>query len=100
MMKELRLKYPVPVLSHVLNVSLSGFYAWTDRPPSKHDREEGRLEVEIKAADKRTEQTYGAERLQYDLAVHGVKVGICRIKRIRKKLGIRCIQKRKFKATT
>jgi transposase InsO family protein len=27
-------------------------------------------------------------------------VGICRIKRIRKKLGIRCKQKRKFKATT
>jgi putative transposase len=28
-----------------------------------------------------------------------VKVGICRIRRIRKKLGIRCKQKRKFKAT-
>jgi transposase InsO family protein len=27
-------------------------------------------------------------------------VGICRIKRIRRKLGIRCKQKRKFKATT
>jgi putative transposase len=31
---------------------------------------------------------------------HGIKVGICRIKRIRTKLGIRCKQKRKFKATT
>jgi putative transposase len=30
----------------------------------------------------------------------GVRVGICRIKRIKKKLGIRCKQKRKFKATT
>ena len=39
---------------------------------------------------------YGAEKLQYDLA----RVGICRIKRIRRKLGIRCKQKRKFKATT
>jgi len=29
-----------------------------------------------------------------------VKLGICRIKRIRKKLGLRCKQKRKFKATT
>jgi transposase InsO family protein len=100
MMKELRLKYPVPLLSQVLKVSLSGFYDWTDRPLSKHDREEGRLEVEIKAADKRTKQTYGPERLQRDLAENGVKVGICRIKRIRKKLGIRCKQKRRFKATT
>jgi transposase InsO family protein len=35
-----------------------------------------------------------------DLAEHSIRVGICRIKRIRKKLGIRCKQKRKFKATT
>jgi len=99
-MKELRLKYPVPLLGRVLSASLSGFYAWADRPPSKHDQEEGRLEIEIKAADKRTRQTYGPERLQCDLADNGVKVGICRIKRIRKKLGIRCKQKRRFKATT
>jgi putative transposase len=99
-MKELRLKYPVPLLGRVLSVSLSGFYDWTDRPLSKHDQEEGRLEVEIRAADKRTKQTYGPERLQCDLAENGVKVGICRIKRIRKKLGIRCKQKRRFKATT
>jgi putative transposase len=100
MMKELRLKYPVLLLSQVLNVSLGGFYAWADRPLSKHDREEGRLEIQIKAADKRTRQTYGPERLQRDLAENGVRVGICRIKRIRKKLGIRCKQKLKFKATT
>ena len=100
MMKDLRLKYPAPLLGRVLSVSLSGFYDWTDRPLSKHDREEGRLEIEIKAADKRTKQTYGPERLQCDLAENGVKVGICRIKRIRKKLGIRCKQKRRFKATT
>jgi len=99
-MKELRLKYPVPLLGRVLSVSVSGYYAWVDRPPSKHDQKEGWLEVEIKAADKRTRQTYGPERLQCELAEHCVKVGICRIKRIRKKLGIRCKQKRRFKATT
>jgi putative transposase len=38
--------------------------------------------------------------LQRDLAEHGVRAGISRIKRIRKRLGIRCKQKRKFKATT
>ena len=99
-MKELRLEYPVPLLRRVLSVSASGYYAWIDRPLSKWAREEARLEVEIKAADKRTRQTYGPERLQHDLAEHNVLVGICRIKRIRKKLGIRCKQKRKFKATT
>ena len=100
MMKELRLKYPIPLVRRVLNVSASGYYAWLHRPPSKWAREEARLEVEIKAAHKRTRQTCGAERLQHDLAEHGVQVGICRIKRIRKMLGIGCKQKMKFKATT
>jgi putative transposase len=99
-MKELRLIYPVRCLKRMLNVSASGYYAWADRPLSRWAREELRLELEIKAADQRTRRTYGAERLQYDLAEHGVQVGICRIKRIRRKLGIRCRQKRKFKVTT
>jgi len=100
MIQELRLQYPVPLMRRIMSVSASGYYAWLDRPLSKRAREETRLEVEIKAADKRTRQTYGPARLQRDLAEHGVRVGICRIKRIRKKLGIRCKQKRKFKATT
>ena len=56
--------------------------------------------MEIKAAHRRTRETFGPERLQRELSEHGVKVGISRIRRIRKKLGIRCKQKRKFKATT
>ena len=100
MMKELRLKYPIPLLRRTLGVSSSGYYAWVDRPLSERAREELRLELEIKAADQRTRQTYGAERLQHDLAAHGIQVGVCRIRRIRKKLGIRCRQKRRFKVTT
>ena len=99
-MKEMRLNYPVHLLKRVLSVSASGYYAWVDRPLSKWAQEEARLEVEIKAAHKRTRQVCGAEKLQYDLAEYGIQVGICRIKRIRRKLGIRCKQKRKFKATT
>ena len=70
------------------------------RKPSKHAQEEARLEIEIKAAHKRTRETCGPERLQKDLAEHGIKVGSSRIRRIRKKLGIRCKQVKKFKATT
>jgi putative transposase len=100
MMHELRLQYPVPMMGRMMNVSTSGYYAWVDRPLSLRAREELRLELEIKAANQRTRQTYGPARLQHDLAEHDVRVGICRIRRIRKKLGIRCKQKRKFKATT
>ena len=72
---------------------------WTGRCRSGPGRKCGwRLRLRRRISGHR--QTYGPERLQHDLAEHGVRVGICRIKRIRKKLGIRCKQKRKFKATT
>jgi transposase InsO family protein len=87
-------------MCRVVGVSPSGYYKWLKRKPSKRAREEGRLEVEIQAAHKRTRETFGPERLQSDLAEHGVRVGIWRIRRIRKKLGIRCKQTRRFKATT
>ena len=92
--------YPVPMLCKVLDVSESGYYARQSRPLSRRAQEEGRLEVEIKAAHKRNRRSYGAERLQGDLKAHGVEVGVSRIKRIRKKLGIRCKQTKKFKTTT
>ncbi len=100
MIKEMRLYYSVPKLCQFLEVSVSGYYASQKRPPSKRAMEEARLEVEILAAHKRTRQTCGAERLQQDMADHGMRAGVCRIKRIRKKLGIRCKQKKKFKVTT
>jgi len=99
-MKEMRPYYSVPLMSRVFDVSASGYYAWIKRPPSRRSREEARLEVEIKAAHKRTRQTCGPERLQRDLADHGVQVGVCRIRRIRKKLGIRCKQTKKYTVTT
>ena len=99
-MNELRLKYPVRMMRRIMNVSASGYYAWVDRPLSKRAQEEVRLELEIKAAHQRNRQTYGPERLQRDLAEHGVRVGVCRIRLIRQKLGIRCKQKRRFKTTT
>jgi putative transposase len=99
-MKEMRLRYCIPQMCRVLGVSPSGYYRWLSRKPSKRAQEEGRLEAEIKAAHKRSRETFGPERLQRELAEHGVKAGVCRIRRIRKKLGIRCKQKKKFKATT
>jgi len=59
-----------------------------------------RLEITIKAANRRTRQIYGAERLQRELAEDGIRVGVCRIKRIKRKLGLCCKQQRKYKATT
>jgi len=96
----LRPVYSLPLLCRTLKVSRSGYYTWLHRKLSKHAQDEARLEIEIRAANERTRGTYGPERLQKDLAEHGINAGISRIRRIRKKLGIRCKQVKKFKATT
>jgi len=90
----------VRVLCRVLQVSSSGYYDWVKRPLSIHDTKEAILKLEIKAAHKRTRETYGAKRLQEDLASQGIQVGEYRIRRIRKELGLKCKQNKKFKVTT
>lgn len=99
-MKQWRRHFPVKVMSRVFSVSRSGFYAWVGRKPSRHAQEDERLKVAIKAAHKRTRQTYGVLRLQPELADDGFVAGRDRIERLRRELGLRCKQKRKFKATT
>ncbi len=84
----------------MLEVSRSGYYAWLHRRPSKRAQEHARLEVAIQAAHVRTRQTYGPERLQAELRKDGFPAGVGRIKRLRKKLGLRCQQVRRFTTTT
>ena len=100
MIDRMRPSYPVPALARAFSVCPSGYFAWRTRPQSRRKREDARLAVEITAAHRRTRSTYGPERLQKDLEDHGIQVGVCRIKRLRIELGIRCKQRRKFKATT
>jgi putative transposase len=100
MIEKMRLEYSAPMLCDALEVSESGYYDKRRRPMSKRAKEEAVLEVEILASHKRTRGTYGPERMQGDLKDHGTKAGVSRIKRIRKKLGIKCKQVKKFKATT
>ena len=99
-MRELRVHYPVRLLCRMLEVSKSGYHAFVSRGPSKRTQDNARLSVAIQAAHVRTRQTYGPERLQDELRDDGFKAGVSRIKRLRKKLGLRCKQVRQFKATT
>lgn len=99
-MKEWRHQFPVEVMSRLFEVSRSGFYAWLERGPSTRMQEDERLKVAIKAAHTRSRETYGVRRLQPELVSEGFKVGRDRLTRLRRSMGLRCQQKRKFKATT
>jgi len=99
-MTTLRHKYPLAMRCRVLEVSRGGYYAWQHRRPSKRAQENAWLEVAIQAAHMRTRQTYGPERLQVELCEDGFPAGVGCIKRLRKKLGLRCRQVRRFTTTT
>ena len=99
-MKSVRLDYPLGLLCRVFDVSRSGFYAALERQPSQRAQDDERLKVAIKAAHVQTRGTYGVLRLQPELVSQGFNAGRDRIVRLRRELGLRCKQKRKFKATT
>ena len=99
-MKSVRLDYPMGLLCRAFGVSRSGFYAWLNRAPSPRVQEDERLKVAIKAVHVQTRETYGPLRVQPELAAQGFEAGRDRIVRLRHELGLRCKQKRKFKATT
>lgn len=100
LIESMRRGYPVALMCRVLNVSESGFHAQRIRPLCKRKRANTRLEIEILAARQRTRETYSAKRLHHDLADHGVQATPCRVRTLRKKLGLHCKQKLKFKVTT
>lgn len=101
MIKELRRDYPVRVLCRVLSVSASGYHAWCRRAPSARARSRERLKLAAQAAHQRTRQTYGAARLQRELASDGFLVSLGTIKRVRRELGLRCVQqKKRFRVQT
>lgn len=99
-MKSMRLDYPLGLLCRVFEVSRSGFYAALERQPSQRAQDDERLKIAIKAAHIQTRETYGPLRLQPELVSQGFNAGRDRIVRLRRELGLRCKQKRKFKATT
>ncbi|WP_156943104.1 IS3 family transposase [Pseudogulbenkiania sp. MAI-1] len=98
--EEHRNLFPVVVACRVLAVSRAGYYGWRGRSPSEREQEDERLKVAIRAAHAKTRETYGVRRLQPELAAMGFEAGRDRIDRLRRQIGIRCRQKRKFKATT
>ena len=102
-MKKLRLEYSYPIgkMCKIFGISKSGFYAWQSRRPTPRKAEAARLELSIKVAHERARGTYGPDRLQEELSkVDGIIIGRDKLKRIRKKLGLKCKQVKKFKATT
>ena len=64
--------YPIRHDVPRLGVSPSGYYAWTKRSPSRRATRDGALIEAIRASHAASHGTYGAPRIQVDLATAGV----------------------------
>jgi len=99
--KELGRQYPVCLLCRVLAVSRSGYHAWRTREPSQRATARERLKLAAQAAHQRTRATYGAARLQRELAADGFRASLGTVKSVRRELGLRCVQqKKRFRVIT
>lgn len=87
-------------MTRILDVSRSGYYCWLTRKPSVRQEKDKVLKGMIKKVHELSRGTYGPIRIKEELSDRGVSVGRDRIGRLRSKMGLRCVQKRKFKATT
>jgi putative transposase len=92
--------YPIATMCRVLGVSPSGYYAWTKRPPSRRAASDGALTESIHGAHAASHGTYGAPRIQIDLAAAGVGAGRKRIARLMRLAGLAGVSRRKFTVTT
>ncbi len=87
-------------MSRILQVSRSGFYAWSKRAPSVRSRSDQALVVDIKAMHRASRNTYGSPRVRRQLLAQGHTVGRGRVARLMRDNDLRGKRKRRFRTTT
>ena len=55
--------HPVTMLTRVLGMSRSGYYAWRARPPSDRTQADHALSIQIRAIHAQSRTTYGTPRI-------------------------------------
>lgn len=92
--------YPIATMCRVLDVSTSGYYAWTKRPPSQRTIADIHLGDRLEALFGLSLKTYGRPRLQADLREEGIRVSDKRVARLMRQRGLRGACRRAFVRTT
>lgn len=92
--------YPVATMCGLLEVSVSGYYAWCERPRSRRAIADEALLGCIREIHARSRAAYGAPRVHAELVAEGWHVGRKRVARLMRLAGLRGVCRRKWIATT
>lgn len=77
------------LLCRVLEVSVSGYYAWRKRQPSRRQQEDERLSKLIQCVHAESRQRYGSPRIHAELQAQGIRCGRKRVARLMRQAGLR-----------
>lgn len=75
-------------MARLLGVSVSGYYAWLQRPPSAHAIADAALLKRIRTVHATSRDTYGAPRIHAELRAGGERHGRKRIARLMRSAGL------------
>jgi putative transposase len=94
-------EHPIGLLCEVLDVSRSGFYAWSMRAPSDRELSDAWLLERIREIHAANRGVYGAPRVHAELRLgHGIRVGRKRVERLMRSAGISGLVAKKRGRTT
>lgn len=86
-------------LCECYGVTRAGYYAWRRRETSRHDRQDERLLVRIRAIFEVSEGTYGSPRIHAALLQAGWPVGRKRVARLMRESGLKARSARIYRRT-
>jgi transposase InsO family protein len=92
--------FKVKMMSMVLGVSRSGYYAWRTRRPSMRQRDNEQLLEYIWDAHKGSRRLYGSPRITAEINDRGIRCGKNRVARLMRANGIQADVRKKFRKKT
>lgn len=100
-MREHRESYRIKSMGEMLNVSRSGYYAWSTRQLSTRQRANEELLRQIREVHRQSRRLYGSPRITAALRNQGFRCGKNRVAKLMKEHSIRAlVKKRRFRQTT
>jgi putative transposase len=93
--------HPVDLMCRVLDVSRSGFYAWSTRAPGDRELQDAWLTEQIREIHAANRRVYGSPRIQAELRLgRGIRVSRKRVERLMRRAGISGLVPKKRGRTT
>ena len=99
-MKKYKMRYSVAKMAKIVGVSRSGYYAWADRGPSSHEKEDRELSELIAKIFREHHGRYGSPRIWVELKDHGLRVSRKRVERLMRESKLQARKRKKHIVTT